>query len=135
MQTFIAAFSIFCANCVGGEWYKLHRAVASMEHVLPSRCFANSMRGQGVSEHWINALATSKRPIDVEFYFENNRVVGWTNPDSDNLIRLNRKFHDGFGICMQASNLAHEVLHLEGFRHFVDAAYATNQAFAGCCRD
>ncbi len=126
------ALTFLCLLCTEPEWYKIQHIRPLLNEVLPSECFADSMRSMAVPDKWIKLLATAQNQIPVKFYRENSNVVGYMNPGEDT-IHLNRKFHDGFGFCKTGSNIAHEILHVQGFRHFIDPAYATNRAFEQCC--
>lgn len=124
--------SFICALCTFDDWYRSQHARPLLENILKTQCFFENMRAQNASEHWIQTLVNWKEPITIKFYEGDPHVVGYTEPPWD-AIYLNRVAHNSFSYCKTASNIAHEMLHLKGFRHFADAAYATNYAFEPCC--
>jgi len=147
---FIAALTFLCQSCsYQSDWEKTQRVTPVVNRVLNSQCFSSQLKDLGVAPRWISAITTAKRTVPVRYVWEDTLSVGYTYPDTDNHIYLNKKFHDGFSACQTGSNLAHEVLHLEGFRHayvaldgrqdqlffpFVwDDAYKINTAFESCC--
>lgn len=147
---FLAALTFICSNCsFYDDWEKAQRVTPLVNKVLNSKCFADELRDLGVNPRWVDAITTAKRKVPTVFYYANNGTVGYTEPDWSKSVWLNKKFHDGFGLCQTGSNLAHEVLHLEGFRHigvalngrqeqlefpFVyDDGYRVNDAFNACC--
>jgi len=147
---FLAALSFICSSCNFDQWYQTQHVRPVMNEVLNSQCFADELRDRGVAEKWVGAMTTVKRKVPVEYYFENSNVIGYTEPDLNDTVHLNWRFHSSYTVCMSGSNMAHEVLHLEGFRHAYvalngrqeqlsdfgfapDAAYLVNSAFESCC--
>jgi hypothetical protein len=130
---FLAAVTFLCQSCsFYDDWEKIQRVTPLVNEVLNSQCFTAELRNMGVAERWIGAMTTFKGKVPVYFYFADNGTVGYTEPDFSKNVWLNKKFHDSFTLCQTGSNLAHEVLHLEGHRH-LDAAYSVNIAFERCC--
>jgi hypothetical protein len=143
---FLTALTFFCANCsYFDDWEKTQRVTPLVNKVLMSQCFSREARNVGMSERWLSLITTAKRRVDVIYYFEDTSTIGYTIPDVNKNIYVNKKFHDSYNLCQTGSNLAHEVLHLEGFRHFGvtgvqeqefagwDDAYKVNAAFDACC--
>jgi hypothetical protein len=58
--------------------------------------------------------------VGVKLYYNNNNVVGYTNP-SITYFSVNTKFFDSYGIHEVAGNLFHEWLHKIGYGHDSDA--------------
>lgn len=124
--------TLLCAYCTTAEAFRILDSQKTLNDVLQTRCFADHMSEQGVSNDWTRALQTANKRLVIRFYYEDSKVVGWTYAGDPN-INLNRKFHDTFSTCEQASNIAHELAHTLGYMHMADVAYATNYAFERCC--
>lgn len=123
-----------CMLCTGFEAQKIHLAQTLVNQVTRTQCFADSMYAQGIGDYWIDAIKGARQNLPVYFYRQNNNVVGFMNPGSPN-IYLNRTFHDSFTACKTGSNVTHELVHVLGFRHKADVAYAANYAFEQCCEE
>lgn len=52
----------------------------------------------------------------VVYYYANNGTVGYRQPP-DSTIYVNRKFHNAYSVCSEASGNGHEMLHVLGFDH------------------
>jgi len=121
-----------CMLCTTPEAFKILDAQALINRTVQSQCFDARMAEQYISREWVEAIRRARNDLPVYFYRENSNVVGYMNPGSDN-IYLNRKFHDGFSLCKTGSNITHELVHVLGYRHKADVAYAANYAFEACC--
>ena len=124
--------TLLCAYCTTSEAFKILEAQTLINRTLPTHCFANKLAERGVSDGWINRLQGANERLSIRFYFEDNKVVGWTYAGDTN-INLNRKFHSQFSACKTASNVVHELTHTLGYQHKSDVAYAANYAFEACC--
>lgn len=124
--------TLACILCTTPEAFKILDAQALLNKFLNEGCFTREMYDRGVSLEDIRTVRSADKRYPVYFYRENSRVVGYMYPGSLN-IYLNRQFHDSFTTCQTAANLAHELAHQVGMRHFVDVAYATGDSFNACC--
>ena len=123
---------LVCLACTFAEYSRLGQLETALNETLQTQCFGEKMSAQGVPYSWIEKLQNASRDIPLHYYFADNRTVGYMNPGQDD-VYLNRKFHDSFSTCKQASNIAHELSHILGYRHLADVAYATNYSFEACC--
>ena len=90
----------------------------------------------------LDHLSSSVIPVNLVMYRAPNGTHGYTY-SSTNKIWLNRKWHDGYGVCTVASNLHHEGSHKIGYGHDSNpnkqrpfsVPYSINAGFAACCRD
>jgi hypothetical protein len=80
---------------------------------------------EGLSaENVIKKINSSTAHIVIKFYYSAfTRTIGYRNP-GENIVYCNRKYHDGYSINDEISNVAHEFLHiievtapLVGFQH------------------
>lgn len=55
--------------------------------------------------------------IFVDDYYTWRKVIGYTKPSVDRIIRVNSKFFDGRHTMKVGSNILHEYSHLMGFSH------------------
>lgn len=55
--------------------------------------------------------------IFIDDYYTWKRVIGYTNPRRDRIIRVNTKYFDHRHTMLVGSNLLHEYGHLLGFSH------------------
>lgn len=124
--------NLVCLACTYQEFLNTEKLEEALSQTLPTQCFTEKMRSQGVPEYWTNAIQTAQVDLKIKYYFNADTVVGYMDESTKNVF-LNRRFHRTFSTCTQASNIAHETLHVLGFRHFVDSAYAVNSAFEACC--
>lgn len=114
--------------------------------IINGECFKSKMLSLPISwtnnkskEEVVNVLRGTSE-IKIRMYLENTSTIGYMNPGS-NILNFNRKFHDKFSACQSASNLAHEVSHIKGFRHpswrvpgrSNTVPYAINVAIEACC--
>lgn len=87
----------------------------------------NQTEGLGLSE-MIAQIRMSTAHIVVRFYYQPfTRTIGYRNP-GENIVYCNRKYHDGYTLTDELSNILHEFLHiinvtgpLEGFQHDFEA--------------
>lgn len=125
-------FFITCLLCTTPEAFKVHDAVGQIDKVFASQCYYDAMERAGVSQADARTVANVEGNFGVKFYQADNKTVGYMNP-GETTIWMNRKFHNSFGVCDTASNLAHELAHMAGFYHKADVAYSVNDAFSQCC--
>lgn len=98
----------------------------------------NGMTNAQVIEFVRRATAS----IPVVYYYANNSTVGYRQPPEDT-IYINRKFHNSYGNCAEASGNGHEALHVLGFGHdFKRTArrpysipYSWNAMMLECCKN
>lgn len=65
--------------------------------------------------------------VEVELYYSNNSVVGYTYPTSKR-VWVNSKFFSSYGAANVAGNLFHEWLHKLGYGHA--ASYSTSRDYS-----
>lgn len=121
-----------CIACIGAEAQKIHNVQGIVNEVLTSQCFEKQLYARGVSQYWVKKLQNADEDLQISFYRQDNKTLGWTYKN-DTHIRLNRKFHDKFSACQTGGTVVHELTHTLGFVHFVDTAYSAGYAFEDCC--
>lgn len=80
-------------------------------------------------------ITTEPSSVDVEMYYQNNKVVGFEYDPFDGVVHMNRKFVNT--ASMVADNLLHEDRgHSLGFHHYgkfsTSVPYGMNYAYEGC---
>lgn len=80
-------------------------------------------------------ITTEPSSVDVEMYYQNNKVVGFEYDPFDGVVHMNRKFVNTAD--MVADNLLHEDRgHSLGFHHYgkfsTSVPYGMNYAYEGC---
>lgn len=113
---------------------------------------ANAMLDKPCFKQWVSAatytennglnspqiyqkISTEPSTVNVEMYYENNRVVGFEYDPFDGVVHMNRKFVNTAD--MVADNLEHEDRgHSLGFHHYgrfsSSVPYGMNYAYEGC---
>lgn len=116
--------------------------VALANAMLDRACFkqwvlaASYTESNGLtSAQILDKVVTQPSSVDVEMYYENNRVVGFEYDPFDGMVHMNRKFVDT--ASMVADNLEHEDRgHSLGFHHYgkfsTSVPYGMNYAYEGC---
>lgn len=124
---------LVCADCTQAEFDKVQVAEVLVDQTFRKDCFLREMEKRGVSFGDATVVRTVTGTFDMHFYYRDDHVIGWMTPGQPD-IWMNRKFHDTYGACETSSNIAHELCHMQGFRHAkADVCYATNAAFSACC--
>jgi hypothetical protein len=102
-------------------------ADAKIQELIAGSCFEDFFRKRSLvqtelngktltNEEVIQAIRSARLQIPIVYYYANNGTVGYRQPP-DNTIYVNRKFHDGYSVCSEASGNGHEALHVLGFDH------------------
>lgn len=79
----------------------------------PARVYEKLLQG---SETYKTANKDGIAQLEVKFYYENNRTVGYTYP-SVGYIKVNTKFFNDYTPSSVAANFIHEYLHKLGYGH------------------
>lgn len=142
-------YQFVCVGCVKAEVKKVADAQLKVNEVIQSKCFSDFMLKWGLIERngktpagVIADLRAQNLKIPAHYYYSRGKVVGYRNPPYPD-IYMNRKFHDYYGVCDTASNMAHEASHVAGYDHPFNQTptrgktvpYAINNAFDECCVD
>lgn len=127
-----------------GEIEMVHMGITIANRTLDSSCYlqwvgaAHYTENNGLTGQQIATLqATQVNKVDVEMYYENNRVVGFEYDPYDGVVHMNRKFVNT--PYMVADNILHEDRgHGLGFHHYgtfsTSEPYGANYAFEGCTK-
>lgn len=145
----IGGYKFTCVGCVKAEIKKVADAQLKVNEIIQSKCFGDFMlkwglidRGGRTPMEVIEHLRKQNLNIPAHYYYSRGKVVGYRNPPYPD-IYMNRKFHDYYGVCDTASNMAHESSHVAGYDHPFNSTptrghtipYAINNAFDECCVD
>jgi hypothetical protein len=138
-----------CQYCTDYELKKNQDAVIKVRETLRSQCFkdewskksliqTNSKTNQEVLDHLLSLNILLKLQMYRKAF---SSASGFTYP-SDEVIYLNRKFHDKWNACTIGSNLVHEASHKIGYSHDFNPSptrpqtvpYSLNSVFDKCCQ-
>lgn len=137
-------------NHTSSEISKNRAAILKISEVQKGECFKKFMLSRKLIQ--TNGLTNSQvidklntTPVKLELQMYNkfwSNVNGYTYSNT-NKIWLNRKYHNSYGVCSVANNLAHEISHKQGFGHDYKSStarqfsvpYSINAAFSACCVD
>lgn len=120
----------------------IRTGVELANQMLAKPCFkqwvlaAHYTENNGLTQQQIyDRITTVPSSVDVEMYYQNNRVVGFEYDPFDGVVHMNRKFVN-IG-SMAADNLMHEDRgHSLGFHHYgtfsTSVPYGMNYAYEGC---
>lgn len=138
-----------CRNCTTDEVAKYAKVTEKLREVMHSQCFKDAILSRQMIQTMertpaqvLEHVLGQNREISIELYTNRLvRTVGYTYPNTKN-IWLNRKYHNGYGICQSGSNLSHEGAgHKNGYDHATQwskerdfsVPYSFNYAFEKCC--
>lgn len=106
------------------ERERLNVAIDYANIILPSKCARDFMTKRALiqtngktRDQVMDDLLKAPYAFQLELYYANNRVVGFTNPAPYQIIHQNRKFYAGSHPVDIASNLIHEYSHKVGYDH------------------
>lgn len=132
------------------ELKKNQAAIAKINEVVKSDCFKTELLKRNLiqtngktNQQVFETILASNIDIELSMYRKRfSKVNGYTYPSSK-VINLNRKYHDYYGVCSVANNLAHEWTHKIGFGHDYNpnklrpfsVPYSLNSIFLTCCKD
>lgn len=125
-----------------GEIEMVHAGILIANRMLDNPCYkqwvsaARYTETNGLTSPQVYARqSTQINKVDVELYYENNRVVGFEYDPYDGVVHMNRKFVNT--PSMVADNILHEDRgHGLGFHHYgafsTSVPYGANYAYEGC---
>lgn len=138
-------------NHSAAEIKKNQAAIEKIKEVVKSDCFKNELMSRKLIQtngktnaEVLEIMLNSKVNIRLSMYRKRFSSVNGYTYDKSDVINLNRKYHDYYGVCSVANNLAHEALgHKNGFSHDYkpnlqrpfSVPYSLNVIFEKCCRD
>jgi len=137
-------------NHTAGELKKNSLAIDKIQEVVNGDCFQEEILKRPLiqtngktNKEVLDNLRSARIKIRLSMYRKRfSKVNGYTYGNSD-VINLNRKYHDNYGICSVANNLAHEWSHKVGYSHdfkpskqrAFSVPYSINELFDKCCKD
>lgn len=137
-------------NHTGSEIARNKAAIVKINEVSKSECFKSFMIERKLIDtnglnniQVVEKLLSTPVILELEMYKKAfSKVNGYTYSTTKR-IWLNRKYHNYYGVCSVANNLAHEISHKQGFGHDFKAStsrafsvpYSINLAFSKCCND
>lgn len=134
------------------EKTRVAQAEAVVDGLRASKCFEDFFTARALVQTSANGgpamtnaqviafIRAAHASAPVVYYYANNGTVGYRQPP-DATIYVNRKFHDGYSVCSEASGNGHEMLHVLGFDHDYNRTarrpysvpYSWNAMADSCC--
>ena len=135
-------------NHTASEIKKNQQAIVKIKEVVRSDCFKKELLSRKLiqtnnktNEQVLEALLNAKINLRLSMYSKRFSSVNGYTYDGSDIINLNRKYHNNYGVCSVANNLAHEWSHKVGFSHDYrpnkmrpfSVPYSMNHIFEKCC--